>query len=268
MFNRFLATKSFFSAKPVFTSVEFEEAFPGKGERANQALLNYHVGAGNLLRVRRGLYAVVPATSNADRFIANPLLVAGKIRDDSIISHHSALRFYGVAQSIRRIVTFTTKHKDTKSFEFQDSIFQPVLTPKLLLEAGKTDILVSTENYHGGQLKVTSIERTVVDCIDRFDIAGGLEEVLRSCDNLLALDELELVSYLKLLGSRTTIAKVGFFVEAIGLVRNPDIMELLRDHLPKAPTYLFRDDRQGKLVKRWNLIVPVSIIEKRWEKHH
>lgn len=268
MLNRKIATKAFFAEKPVFTSVEFAEAFQGKGERANQALLDYHVGAGNLIRVRRGLYAVVPATSSADRFIANPLLVAGKITVDSIISHHSALRFYGVAQSIRRIVTFTTKHKDTKAFEFQGSIFQPVLTPKLLLEAGKADTLVSAEDYQGGRIKVTSIERTVVDCIDRFDIAGGLEEVLRSCDNFLALDELELVRYLKLLGSRTTIAKVGFFVEAIGLVRNPDMMELLRDQLPKAPTYLFRDDRQGKLVKRWNLIVPVSIIEKSWEKSH
>lgn len=268
MLNRKIATKAFFAEKPVFTSVEFAEAFPGKGERANQALLDYHVGAGNLIRIKRGLFAVVPATSNTERFIANPLLVAGKITDDSIISHHSALRFHGVAQSIRRSVTFTTRHKDIKPFEFQNSIFQPVLASKLLLEAGRADTLVSMEDYQGGRIKVTSIERTVVDCIDRFDLAGGLEEVLRSCDNLLGLDEAELVKYLRLLGNRTTIAKVGFFVEAIGLVHNPDMMELLRDYLPKAPTYLFRDDRQGKLVKRWNLIVPVSIIEKRWEKNH
>lgn len=248
----------------MFNAEEFDESFAGKGPRANQTLLGYHVEAGNILRIRRGLFAVVPPSDNANTYFVDPFLIASKIAPDSVISHHSALRFHGVAQSIRRVVTFTSKHKDIQSFEFQGSTFEPVLTPRELIVSGNEDAQVQQFSHQGGQLKVTTMERTVVDCINRFEFAGGLEEVLRSCTNVLKLDDEELLKYIFLLNNRSTIAKVGFLIEKLDLFCKPSTYEVLREKLPKSPAYLFRKERHGVLIKRWNLIVPPEVAEKNW----
>lgn len=264
MYIRKSTTAAFFSEHPVFNSEEFDESFAGKGPRANQTLLGYHVEAGNILRIRRGLFAVVPPSANANTFFVDPFLIASKIAPDSVISHHSALRFHGLAQSIRRIVTFTSKHKDIKSFEFQGSTFEAVLTARALIVSGNENSQVQQFSHQGGQIKVTTIERTVVDCIDRFEIAGGLEEVLRSCTNLLGIDDVELLKYILLLNNRSTIAKVGFLMEKLDLFYKPSTYEILRENLPKSPAYLFRKVRHGVLIKRWNLIVPPEVANIDW----
>ena len=269
MFRSKYTTQIFFDEKPVFTTGEFAIAFPGKGKRTNQSLLDYHVAAGNILRVRRALYASIPLSSNVEKFVVDPLLIASKITEDSVVSYHSALRYYGLAHSARRIVTFTTKSRNIKSFEFQNSLFQPVLTSKALVDASLENLLVSQVNYQGGVLKVSTQERTFVDCVERLDLVGGVEELIRSSEEFFVLQIDEVARYALALKNATTIAKTGFFTDFINIkTHSYDSLLELQNHLPHSPVYLFRKQRHGKLVKKWNLIVPEWVLERRWEEGH
>jgi len=60
--------------------------------------------------------------------------------------------------------------------------------------------------------------------------------------------------------------KVGFFLDVNKErfhVEQKDL-EFLRSRKPAHKSYMFRMERTGKLVRDWNLIVPVDVLERAW----
>jgi predicted transcriptional regulator of viral defense system len=89
------------------------------------------------------------------------------------------------------------------------------------------------------EIRVTSVERTVVDVLDRLDLAGGIEEVWRSLQSVPALDLESLEHYVAVLGSSLLTAKIGFYLESRReeLAVPGRLLDRLRGRIPKAPTY-------------------------------
>lgn len=61
---------------------------------------------GWIVRIRRGLFAVVPAGTGGDSFLTDPYLVASRLARDSVLSHHPALQFHGRAYTIGQQFTY------------------------------------------------------------------------------------------------------------------------------------------------------------------
>ena len=61
-----------------------------------------------------------------------------------------------------------------------------------------------------GNVKVTTLERTVIDCIDRIDRSGGTEELLQSIRSVQYLDENRLLEILEDYNKATLYKKTGF----------------------------------------------------------
>jgi predicted transcriptional regulator of viral defense system len=119
----------------------------------------------------------------------------------------------------------------------------------------------------GIDLRVTTAARTLVDVLDRPDLAGGWEEVWRSLETLRVVDDAEVLAYLRRLGNATTSAMVGFFLE-----QHPGLLDAAGETLthleslrPKGRQYLDRK-AGGRLAARWNLIVPESLWQRSWEE--
>ena len=78
-----------------------------------------------------------------------------------------------------------------------------------------------------------------------------------------------MVEYAFILQNATTIAKLGFFLEQHKELFSVDehTLNALQEKITTRIHYLERSKRQsGKLIKRWNLVVPNSIIERAWEE--
>ena len=93
---------SFFERNPVFTTKEFAAYLQSQrrgSKKTLESLLRYYMGKGRLLRVRRGLYAVVPVGSDPENYQVDPYLIASKMADDAVLGYHTALQFYGKAYS-------------------------------------------------------------------------------------------------------------------------------------------------------------------------
>ena len=121
----------------------------------------------------------------------------------------------------------------------------------------------------GSTSPVTGLERTLVDLFDRPDLGGGLEEVWRSLATVEYFDLEAVTAYATLVGNATTVAKVGFFLEAHRerLMVSDAHLARLRRRRPRQPHYFEkRGAGNGRFVAEWNLVVPDFVIRQVWEE--
>ena len=261
--------ETFFRSHPVFTGEEMAAHLAANGEagtRTQESLLSYHTRAGRLLRVRRGLFAVIPPGANADTFPVDPYLVAAKLTRDSVLSHHTALEFHGRAYSVWQQVTYSAS-RPVEKVAFRSHVFQGTRFPEALRRLGKEHYDVLTQERAGVPVGVASLERTLVDVLDRPHRSGGWEEVWRSLESVEFFNLDRVVEYALLLNNATTVSKVGFFLDQHreALMVEERHLKPLREMRPRQPHYLDRHRRgSGNLVADWNLVVPVEVAERSW----
>lgn len=259
----------FFETHPVFYYKEFESFMMSHGNARPEScgpLLNYHQKAGHLINIRKFLYAVKPMQSQ-EAWI-DPYHIAAKAAPDSILGYHTALELHGIAYTTFSEFTYLT-NRQRPSFTFESQNFRAITQPKALIVSGKTNFGVDMIIRSGMEIKFTCLERTIVDILDRPDLGGGWEEIWRSLEYITRLDLDRLVDYVLSLQNATTVSKVGYFLDQRPehLSSDKKYVEKLKKHIPKQPHYMERDRKnEGKYIEKWQLIVPLKIINKTWEE--
>ena len=266
--SKSVASGEFFDATPVFTRAEFEaarRAVASRSPRTTDSLLRRYVAIGRLLRVRGGLYAVVPRGAEAATAPVDPYLVATKLAPDATVAYHAALQFWGKSYSAWQRFHFVTE-TSTRVLRFGGIEFVPVKLPHRLRPLPVSERYVTEQRYAGGIVRVTTLERTLVDVLDVPSNAGGWEEVWRSLEMVEFFDLDAVASYVVTLGSALTAARVGFFLEQHRepLMVEDKHLDPLRRLRPRQPRYLDARHKPGKLVSAWNLIVPEDVLGRTW----
>jgi len=263
-----MARESLLGQVPVLTGEELAALLPSEKGRTRESLIAYHVRRGHLLRVRRGLYAVVPPGVSPQGHSPDPYLLAAKMADDAILAYHTALEVHGKAHSVFERFFFLTSTR-ARPVTFRAFRFESVRHPRALRRRRQESFGVKTVDRSGVPVRVTTLERTLVDVLDRSDLGGGWEEIWRSLESVEFFDLDKVVEYALLLDNATTVAKVGYFLDQH---REPLMVEdshlaRLKKRRPKRPHYMERRRREsGRLVAEWNLVVPVHVAEHSWEE--
>lgn len=260
----------FFMKHPIFMIEEFKTfhaAGKVKGRRAAGALLAYYYKTGKIMRLKRGLFAVVPPGEAAVEFTPDPFLVAARMSADSVLVHHTALEFHGRAYSVFNHFTYQT-NTAVRPLSFRSWRFRKVPVPVALQRDGQADFGVITAERNGMTVRVASLERTLVDVMDCPRYSGSWEEIWRSLESVEFFDLEKVMEYVKLLANGTTAAKVGVFLEQNKnrLTVDSKYLEALQKLCPRQPHYLDRQKRRGRMLNAWNLIVPDEIINKQWQE--
>ena len=264
----------FFTLNKVFTLKELEHnlsknqsSFAKNSTLYN--LLTYHQKQGHILRIRRGLYYSIPKGMDPAHCPVDLFLVASKMAEDSVIAYGSALDLHGKLHTIQSRVIYLTKKRVMASFDFRDIKYQAVAIPSALKAAGQETFRVQSIDRLGQPVFVTSLERTLVDVLDRPYLCGSWEEIWLSLESIEYLDMDQVLKYALLLANSTTIAKLGFFLETHreALMIPEHYLEELRKHCPVKPHYMDRNQNQPqKMIAKWNLVVPLSLINRSWEE--
>ncbi|HCJ1109675.1 TPA: hypothetical protein NQN63_000277 [Legionella pneumophila] len=260
--------KPFFAAHPVFRYEEFSAFMKAAGTlrpASWRQQLSYHQKAGHLIHIRKFVYAVKPMYRQ-EQWV-DPYLISSKATADAIIAYHTALELHGIAYTTFNEFTYLA-NRQVSPFNYEDQGFRAVIQPKVLKNSGHTDYGVEVIKRGGLPIKLTSLERTIVDVLDRPDLGGGWEEIWRSLDNVTQLNTAQLIEYALLLENATTSAKVGYFLEQrpTHFTVEKIHLEKLLSHIPKQPHYMSRDFGEGKYIEKWQLIVPLEIINRTWEE--
>ncbi len=261
-----MSLSDFFATHSVFTTDELTAYQRNSNRWTRKNLLAYHCKQGHLVQITRGLYAVVPPGRDPETYAVDPYLLAAQLAPDAVLAYHTALELHGKAHSVFREFLFLSR-VPPRPRTFRSHRFRGIRFPKALRLAGKEEFEARVADRSGVALRVTSLERTLVDVLDRPDLGGGWEEIWRSLEAVEYFDLDRVFEYARLLGNRTTAAKVGFYLEqhAEALMVEERHLQPLRALCPKQPHYLERG-KSGKLIARWNLVVPSSLYERSWEQ--
>ncbi len=214
---------------------------------------------GKLVRVTRGIYAArnLFPTSPYDDPDAPPnkYLVGSKIRGRYYLGYHTALELHGCAYSVYYETHVVTLDKDKfKTFVHGPEAFRSVLTKDIETEVVEVRVLDQT-------VRVSSPSRTLVECIRRWDVCGGLEEVLKSLDGLEGVTPEGLDAAMGIYDYEILRRSVGFFLEFM-IAESPyyghiplEYINSLRERIGNTPSYYIKGE-SSILDARWNLYVP------------
>lgn len=253
--------ESFLTTHSLFTREELAAILRrrGRAEATVDSHLARWVRQGRIARVKRGVF--VRLDPAGDRVARPPdfIALASRMAPDAAVAYHTALEVHGYAQSVFEKLTFVT-WTGAKPTTFEGRRFVPVRPRAPLFTADRGEGWIERAERAGIEIRVTDLERTVVDVLDRPALAGGIEEVWRSLASVPAIDPGSLEEYVDLIGGKTLAAKVGFFLESRReeLVVPATLLERLQTRVPRSPVFMDRR-RKGRLVARWALIVPSEL---------
>lgn len=216
-------------------------------ESAAQWQIKSYLKKGYIERVRRDLYAVI--SLETEQPIPSRYQIASRIADDSFVSHHSAFEFYGYANQVFYDVYFGTEKK-VRPFDYEGLNYQQVVWRGCL----------GVQETNNG-VRVTSLERTVIDSIADFPRIGGLEELLRCLVLIPALDEEKLLQALENYDRGQLYQKAGYILESYKaeLLLSETFFEKCMKQISASKTYLF--DKQDDFVfhEKWLLYAPKDL---------
>ncbi|CAN5811122.1 hypothetical protein BH11GEM2_BH11GEM2_04870 [soil metagenome] len=261
---------AFLETHPVFTCGDLGR-FLGADEPCSQLVHNrlyYHTRRGRIVAAGAGVYASIPPGSDPASYPVDPYLVAARTAPDTILALHTALELHGVAYSLFNVSACYTDVR-RRTWTWRGVTYRTLPHPAALRQTGSTHVGTVVMDRAGMPVTVTTLERTLVDTLRMPEHSGGIEEVWRSLSAVQYLNVEALADYVERLGSATTAARVGFFLEqhqaAMGVP--DDTLERLAAMRPQGIHYFSRGVRRGgELRKRWHLIVPTALIRQEWEE--
>ena len=229
----------------IFTIRDFKDKFKSK-KQLNNWIFNLNKSK-KIKKVRNGLYVSLDQTGIVT---STKFDIACKISKDSCLCYHSALEFYGLQNQVfnELVVGSSTKFNN---FEFE----------------GITYIYKNMKNYNQvkeefGYIRVTSLERTVIDCIDNINLAGGIEELLNALDQVRILNEEKLLDTLNSYNEVFLYQKTGYLLEEFNdeLELSDDFFNELKKHQTNQVKYFLNDEYDDiKYNSKWKLMCPRNL---------
>lgn len=218
---------------------------------AAKHLLSRYVEKGFVKKVKRNLYYCVNLenkNSTANRFV-----IGSNVNRTAFLSHHTAFEYYGLAHQTFYDL-YVASDNIFKDFEFEG------ITYKYVKAHYDNGVMVTETN---SKIRVTNLERTVVDCIKNIALAGGTEELFQCLDSVLTLNNDRLFEYIELYDVQFLYQKAGYIFERykIDCGIKDELINACQQKVGDGIRYFDEDAREGKgvLIKKWNLIIPKKI---------
>ncbi len=209
--------ETFLDIEPVFTGSELAAFLAARGVARPVAtarrLEEQWLRAGRVVAVRPDLFAVVNGGIDPDRFQPMSSLVATKMAPDAVVSHHAALDSWGISYSLWFAAVYSATDPAPPMF-YGRMYYRGVRFPERLIASGDQHFGVVKQTYADGTVRVTGMERTLVDTLADPDYGGSWDEIYESLNRADSIDVETVATDCELRdGGPALRAKVGFFLD-------------------------------------------------------
>ena len=209
--------------------------------RAAVRALNHLSRRGDLVRVRQRLWVRSGAAPD-------PYRLGARVTKPYAFVYGSALTLNGAGPSERSEVLISSAHRFS-AFEFAGMRYR---WARPWIDEGVVRVPVGAEF-----VCTTCPERTLVDCVRVPANAGGIEELARAIGMLPVLDDERVLQWVDRYREAAVAARLGYLLELSGRVRpQAPLTHALLERRPSHRVYLLDRRSGGRLVPRWNVIVP------------
>lgn len=236
----------FLYQKLLFTPADIEQEL-GNMRSAKTLLLRYQ-HKGYVSKVRRGLYCVNNLATGQPE--ANKYQVASAVTPTSFVAYHAAMEYHGLAHQVYYNVAVGGSMA-FNSFDFDNNHFAHYnLSDKYGIDLPVAD----------SHVRVTNVERTIVECVDRIDLCGGWEELVNCLRSVRYLREEQLLSTLCFYDKIALYKKVGFLFEQLNLPVSQDFIAECKRYAKDSVTYLTSDGTSDAFSAAWRLYAPHNLL--------
>lgn len=237
--------------KSCFDYSEVQAALPDSSESALKELLSDMVKRGLLMRLKKGLYYIIPYEQEAQFFMPDWHLLAEHLTKgtEHYIGYYSAMQIHNLITQpsmkeqiviAKQIRPSTLKIKEV-SFQFiyhnADHFF------------GSHKIWIDSFN----KVMCSDLEKTIIDCLFKPDYAGGIVEIAHAI--YISKDKIKyhkLLEYALKFNSQAVLKRLGFLLETLEI--NSGITKQLQK--AKTASYVLLDTelpKSGKMISRWSI---------------
>lgn len=258
MKNKYISTRSnellfYFNEqkKPCFDYNEALNALPDSRDSTLRELLSDMIKRGLLMRLKAGVYYIIPYEQNAELFMPDWHLIVEHLVKDAqhYIGYYSALQIHDlITQPSLKEQIVVSKQIRPSEIKIRNIPFQFIYhNEKHFFGAKKMWI----DNFN--KVLCSDLEKTFIDCLFKPDYAGGIVEVARAI--YISKDKIKfdtLLDYAKKFNSQAVIKRLGFLLETLGI--NNKIMDDLQKM--KTASYVVLDTelpKIGKMISRWSI---------------
>lgn len=209
------------------------------------AFVNRAIKSGEIKQIKRKVYALVDRSTG--QIYASKFQIACHLFDDAYFSYHEALEYYGLAnQSFVSTFTYLT-HVYVDDVDFEGIIYKSLKSP--------CDLQI-LDMFKENGIRVVSLERAIIDCINNPSYAGGLDEIENALENCRDLYIDKIVELLEYYDKAYLYQKVGYLFEKhFGNKINQCFYDLCLKKAGNKIQYFESKVGHSKLVLKWKLMV-------------
>ena len=228
-------------------------------------LLSSMARKGALYRIGRGRYVVIPPDVLYGRkgYVIDPHLIIDELMradgegDAYYVAYQSAATLHGAAHQLpfALMVAVPRQRRPIELGQTQIAFVQ-LKRSKLFGFRRMT--------YREAHLNVSDREKTILDCLERFDLCGGVDEVARTISTLveeIAADKL--LDYLGRMDNQALTQRLGLILERLSTLQTiderllADIASLVGEHIypldPHGPD-------EGEVDARWRARENIDVL--------
>lgn len=231
------------SKKKAFT-MEDAEQISNANKDVLKVILSRLEKKGWIERIEKGKYIIIPLGAEKGKYTLHEFVLGSYLVDPCIISYWSALNYYGFTEQIPRTVFIQTtsrkKHQEVTIFGI----------PYKIIKIKEEKIFgIEKAWFEDTKINLTNREKTIIDCLDKPQYAGGIIEVAKAL-RTEEYDKKTLVKYAKKINNTGVIRRLGYICEFLQIpIHLPEIKT--RNYLKLDPTL----PKSNELNAKWNLII-------------
>lgn len=203
-------------------------------------------------KIQKGRYLLAPAASGLEAYWAeHPFVVAASILNEYYIGFWTALNYWGLTEQVPRTI-FIAMNRRRRSFEYNKQKFR-------LITLNKKKFFGFVEGkINNASFKISSKEKTIVDCLMHPEYCGGIIEAAKSIKNHhKELDWKDLLKMIDKLNIGAVRQRLGFILETLGIKR-----DILKKLMKKTKGFAWLDPLHPKKIisysHRWQLKINVE----------
>jgi predicted transcriptional regulator of viral defense system len=210
-------------------------------------LLRSYLKKGYIQQVKRNLYVAMNLADHQP--VVSKYRIAGKITPTSYVSHHAAFEYYGCANQVSYQIEVSSETAFA-NFNFDG------LNYMYIASRVKDGITTQPDG-----VRITDIERTVIDGIHDFEKVAGLEELLRCIELIPSISEDKLLLYLASYGKQVLYQKTGYILRHFQREFNLSnaFFSECAAHIGKSTRYL-AGNVEGSYNSEWRLVAPANLL--------